>query len=97
MNEQPEDFSWVFEDYKTHPARFILEVLVWVISVASSIVVATTAPNIPMIELYPFWIIANLIYGWAAMSRSSFGMLINSGILVVIDLVGLFRLLEFPQ
>lgn len=86
-------FSWIKDDYKTNPFRFFVEVLAWAISIGCSITMATTAPNPPLIILYPVWITGCALYGWCAYSRKSFGMLANYGLLVTIDSIGLFRML----
>jgi hypothetical protein len=86
-------FSWIKDDYKTNPFRFFIEVLAWGISVGCSITMAATAPNPPLIILYPVWITGCAMYGWCAYSRKSFGMLANYGLLVTIDSIGLFRML----
>ena len=86
-------FSWIKDDYKTNPFRFFIEVLAWGISVGGSITMAATAPNPPLIILYPVWITGCAMYGWCAYSRKSFGMLANYGLLVTIDSIGLFRML----
>ena len=42
--------------------------------------------------LYPVWISGCAMYGWAAFSRKSFGMLANYMLLVTIDTIGLIRI-----
>jgi len=54
---------------------------------------AITVPNPPLLYLYPIWIVGCAIYGWAAYTRKSFGMLANYLLLVTIDTVGLVRML----
>jgi hypothetical protein len=85
--------TWIKDDYKTHPFRFIVEVLAWAISVGCSLTMAITVPNPPLLYMYPVWIIGCSLYLWASYTRKSFGMLANYLLLVSIDSVGLFRML----
>ena len=86
-------FSWIKDDYRSNPIRFIIELLAWVISIGCAIVMALTVPNPPLIVLYPIWIFGCSLYAWAAFTRKSFGMLANYLLLTAIDIVGLTRML----
>ena len=86
-------FEWIRSDYKTHPFRFVMEVLAWVISIGCSITMAATVPTPPLLALYPVWITGCAIYAWAAWTRRSFGMLANYVLLTTIDSVALIRML----
>jgi hypothetical protein len=85
--------NWISSDYKTHPFRFVIEILAWALSIGCSITMAFTVPNPPLIILYPIWICGCAMYSWAAFSRKSFGMLVNYLLLVSIDSIGLVRML----
>jgi hypothetical protein len=85
-------FGWIKDDYRSHPVRFIIELLAWAISIGCSITMATTVPNPPLLVLYPIWISGCALYAWAAYTRKSFGMLANYFLLVSIDCVGLLRM-----
>ena len=85
-------FNWIKDDYRTHPFRFIIELLAWGISIGCSITMALTVPNPPLLALYPIWIIGCGLYAWASFTRKSFGMLANYLLLVTIDSVGLLRM-----
>ena len=86
-------FNWIKDDYRTHPFRFIIELLAWGISIGCSITMALTVPNPPLLALYPIWIIGCGLYAWASFTRKSFGMLANYLLLVTIDSVGLIRMI----
>jgi hypothetical protein len=86
-------FNWIKDDYRTHPFRFVIELLAWGISIGCSIVMAFTVPNPPLLALYPVWIIGCSLYAWAAYTRKSFGMLANYLLLTTIDSVGLIRMI----
>jgi hypothetical protein len=85
-------FNWIKDDYRTHPFRFVIELLAWGISIGCSIAMALTVPNPPLLTLYPIWIIGCGLYAWASFTRKSFGMLANYLLLVTIDSVGLIRM-----
>lgn len=86
-------FNWIKDDYRTHPFRFVIELLAWGISIGCAITMALTVPNPPLLTLYPIWIIGCGLYAWASFTRKSFGMLANYLLLVTIDSVGLIRML----
>ena len=86
-------FDWIRDDFRSHPWRFILELLAWTLSIGCSVTMAITVPNPPLLALYPVWICGCAIYGWAAWTRKSFGMLANYLLLTTIDLIGLGRML----
>ena len=87
-------FEWIKNDYKTHPFRFVMEVLAWAISIGCSIAMAATVPTPPLLALYPVWITGCAIYAWAAWTRRSFGMLANYVLLTTIDSIALIRMLS---
>jgi hypothetical protein len=86
-------FTWIQDDYRTHPFRFVVELFAWGISIGCSITMALTVPNPPLLTLYPIWILGCSMYAWAAYTRKSFGMIANYLLLVTIDSVGLVRML----
>ena len=95
MNDILADIAqWVKDDWRSHPFRFMVELVAWAISIGCSITMAVTVPNPPLLVLYPIWIFGCALYGWAAFSRGSFGMLANYLLLVTIDSVGLLRMLS---
>ena len=87
-------FKWIKDDYRAYPLRFIIETTAWVLSISCAIAMALTVPNPPLIILYPIFICQCVMYAWAAYSRKSFGILANASLLVTIDSVGLFRMLN---
>ncbi len=86
-------FNWIRDDFKSHPVRFIIELLAWAISIGCSITMAVIVPTPPLLTLYPIWIAGCAMYAWAAWTRKSFGMLANYILLTTIDTVGLVRML----
>ena len=90
----PNIFSWIRDDYKTYPVRFVVEIVAWAVSIGCSITMAITVPNPPLLAMYPIWISGCAMYAWASYTRKSFGMLANYILLVSIDMVGLVRMLQ---
>jgi hypothetical protein len=86
-------FSWIKDDFNSHPFRFFVELVAWAISIGCAIAMAVTVPNPPLLVLYPIWISGCALYAWAAYTRKSFGMLANYILLVSIDSIGLTRML----
>ena len=86
-------FTWIRDDYKTYPVRFVVEITAWAISVGCSITMALTVPNPPLLYMYPVWILGCAMYAWASYTRKSFGMIANYLLLVTIDSVGLTRMI----
>ena len=86
-------FTWIKDDFRSHPLRFCIELLAWGISIGCSITMALTVPNPPLLALYPVWILGCGLYAWAAYTRKSFGMLANYILLTTIDSIGLIRML----
>jgi hypothetical protein len=85
-------WTWIKNDYRSHNFRFIVELCAWAISIGCSITMAATVPNPPLLVLYPIWICGCAMYGWAAYTRKSFGMLANYCLLTTIDTIGLIRM-----
>ena len=86
-------FDWIRDDWKSNKFRFIVELLAWAISIGCSVTMALTVPNPPLLILYPIWIFGCAMYGWAAYTRKSFGMVANYVLLTTIDTIGLMRML----
>ena len=83
---------WIQNDWNSNPFRFSVELFAWAISIGCSITMAATAPSPPLLALYPIWISGCALYAWAAYTRKSFGMLANYCLLVMIDSIGLIRM-----
>ena len=85
--------DWIRDDFKSNPLRCILEILAWALSIGCSVTMAITVPNPPFLILYPLFITQCAIFGWAAWTRRSSGMLANYILLVTIDSIALIRML----
>ena len=85
--------DWIKEDFNSNPVRCILEILAWFLSIGCSFTMMLTVPNPPFLILYPLFITQCVIFGWAAWTRQSLGMLANYTLLVSIDSVALARMM----
>jgi hypothetical protein len=88
-------YNWARQDFHEWPLRFVLEISAWFMSIGCAITMAVTLPNPPFLILYPLFITQCAIFGWAAWTRRSTGMVANYLLLVTIDMIGLARLLFF--
>ena len=86
-------FGWIKDDWVSNRFRFLVEIIAWAISIGCSLAMALTAPNPPLLIMYPIWITGCALYAWAAWTRRSFGMLANYLLLVTIDSFGLLRMI----
>ena len=49
--------NWIKKDYASHPFRFTIEFIAWLITIGCSVVMAMTVPNPPLFELYMVFLI----------------------------------------
>lgn len=84
---------WIKQDYKENPTRFCLELLAWFMSIGCTIWMGYTLPNPPFIFLYPLFIIQCTIFGWAAWTRGSTGMVANYLLITTIDVIAITRMI----
>jgi hypothetical protein len=87
-------YTWAKNDFKSWPLRFVLEITAWVMSIGCTIWMGATLPNPPFLILYPLFIIQCCIFGWAAWTRRSTGMVANYLLIVTIDIIALIRLIS---
>jgi hypothetical protein len=86
-------YQWARQDFEVWPTRFVLEITAWFLSIGCAVTMAMTLPHPPFLILYPLFITQCAIFGWAAWTRRSTGMVANYLLLVTIDVIGLARLL----
>lgn len=87
-------YKWAKGDYKEWPTRFVLEIVAWFMSLVCSLTLAAGATDPLFYWLYPIFITQCAIFGWAAWTRKSTGMVANYILLVTIDLIGYIRLIS---
>jgi hypothetical protein len=80
-------------DWQSNPLRLALETVNWALNLAIALIFAITIPDVPLLTVYPIFFVALSISIYSAISRGSFGLLITSITLFVIDLVAFVRLL----
>ena len=85
--------NWVQDDWKSNPVRCVLEILAWFLSIGCSVTMMLTVPTPPFLILYPLFITQCAIFGWAAWTRRSTGMIANYLLLVTIDSIALLRMM----
>jgi hypothetical protein len=85
--------QWIKQDYRENPLRFCLELIAWFMSIGCTIWMGATLPNPPFLFLYPMFIVQCSIFGWAAWTRGSTGMLANYLLIVTIDIVAITNLI----
>jgi hypothetical protein len=85
--------NWVQDDWKSNPVRCVLEILAWFLSIGCSVTMMLTVPTPPFLILYPLFIAQCAIFGWAAWTRRSTGMIANYLLLVTIDSIALLRMM----
>jgi hypothetical protein len=85
--------QWIKQDYREYPLRFCLELLAWFMSIGCTIWMGATLPNPPFLFLYPMFIVQCSIFGWAAWTRGSTGMVANYLLIVTIDFIAITNLI----
>lgn len=85
--------NFVWDDWNSRPIRLILETVNWALNFVIAMTFTFTVPNVPFLVIYPLFFTALSISIYSAISRGSFGLLMTSITMFVIDLVGYYRLL----
>lgn len=87
-------YRWAQADYREWPLRFFLEIAAWLLSIVCTVWMGATLPNPPFMYLYPMFIVQCSIFGWAAWTRRSTGMMANYLLIATIDIIALARLIS---
>ena len=85
--------NFIRNDWRSHPVRLVLETVNWALNFVIAMTFTLTVPNVPLLIIYPLFFTALTISIYSAASRGSFGLLMTSLTIFVIDLVGYYRLL----
>ena len=86
-------FEFVRKDWHAHPVRLCLETTNWLLNLIIATTVSLTVPYVDWFLLYPIIFVAISISIFSAVSRGSFGLLMTSLTLLVIDSIGYYRIL----
>lgn len=85
--------EFVRKDWRSHPLRLILETLQWGINVAVAVIFAVTVPTVPLEIVYPLFFAGLGINIYSAYTRGSFGLLLTSCTMLLVNVIGYSRLL----
>jgi hypothetical protein len=85
--------DFIRHDWHSHPVRLILETVNWALNFVIAMLFTLTVPDVPLLIIYPLFFTALIISMYSAASRGSFGLLMTSVTIFLIDLVGYYRLL----
>lgn len=86
--------NWIKEDWNSHPLRFTVELVAWIMSIGANIMLALTVPGVPFLIYLTITVTGCAMYAWAAWTRKSFGMLANYLLLTAIDSTALFKVIS---
>lgn len=95
LNVFKRTFEWIRADYRSHPVRFVAELIAWVGSIASNILFAITVPHVPFVLYLSITVSQCAIFAWSAWTRRSFSVLGNYLLITAIDSVALYRAIVF--
>jgi hypothetical protein len=93
MIDYHKTIDFIKRDWHSHPLRLCLEVLNWFLNLVVVVTFAWTVPNVPFLIVYPLFFCCLSISIYSAWSRGSFGLLMTSVTILIIDMVGYFKLL----
>jgi len=87
--------TWQFiqADWQSNPLRLCLETLNWLLNLSVALIFTLTIPDVPLKIVYPIFFVALTLSIYSAISRGSFGLLLTSITMFIIDAVGYYRLL----
>jgi hypothetical protein len=93
------DLNWhktvdfVKRDWHSHPVRLCLEVCNWLLNIVIALSVSLTVPYTDWLIVYPIIFVALSISIFTSISRGSFGLLMTTLTLFIIDMIGFYRIL----
>jgi hypothetical protein len=85
--------AWIKQDWRSNPWRLTAETYNAFTALATAIIFATMAPNVPYLITYPLWLSGTFLMIFCGISRGSVGMVTMSVVMTIIDAVGYARLL----
>jgi hypothetical protein len=85
--------NWVKADWQANPWRLAAETYNAFTALATAIIFAFMAPNVPYEITYPLWLSGTFLMIFCGISRGSFGMVVMSIVMTIIDVYGYARLL----
>lgn len=85
--------EFVRNDYQSNPTRLTAEVIVWLLNIVIALTVSLTVPITDWSIVYPIIFVALSINVYSSISRGSFGLLMTTITLMVVDSIGYYRIL----
>ena len=85
--------KWVVADWQANPWRLAAETYNAFTALATALIFAQMAPNVPYGITYPLWLSGTFLMIFCGMSRGSFGMVVMSVVMTIIDTYGYIRFL----
>ena len=85
--------DFVKRDWYDHPVRLCLEVFNWLLNIVIALSVSLTVPYTDWLVVYPIIFLALSISIFTSISRGSFGLLMTTMTLFIIDSIGFYRVL----
>lgn len=85
--------GFIRDDWHSHPVRLCLEIINWILNIVISLAVSLTVPYTNWLIVYPIIFLALSISMFTSISRGSFGLLMTTITLFLIDSVGFYRIL----
>jgi hypothetical protein len=85
--------EWVKEDWKSNPWRLSAETYNAFTALATALIFAFMAPDVPYNITYPLWLSGTFLMIFCGISRGSFGIVVMSIVMTIIDTFGYIRFL----
>ncbi len=85
--------QYILRDWTSNPWRLVGEMYNAVTALATAIIFALTAPQVPYNVTYPLWLTGTVIMIFCGISRGSAGIVVMSTVMFAIDTVGYIRFL----
>jgi hypothetical protein len=85
--------KFVQDDWSSNPLRLVLETINWLANLAVALIFAVTVPDVPLKLVYPIFLAALVISIYSAVSRESFGLLMTSITIFIIDVIAYIKLI----
>lgn len=85
--------NWIKADWDSNPLRLAAETYNAFTALATAVIFALMAPNVPYGITYPLWLSGTFIMIFCGISRGSFGVVIMSVVMTIIDTFGYIRFL----
>lgn len=85
--------EYIRQDWASHPWRFLAETYNAFTALATAVIFALLAPNVPYGITYPLWLSGTALMILCGISRRSTGIVVMSVLMTIIDVIGYARFL----